>query len=170
MSDSESLFESETNAFDGESSNNQWDTNSEAISLNAEGKEDTDVEILGEGPSSVPTHGIDKGFMTRQLVPLAMVYCEGSRAGLGQHCEFQMGGTRVPEEHTSHQSETSTSGRGEPSAEPVSLPRVTIVHRGNPRVPLGVPKENLFGVDYLEPNRITEREIAKYLAEYYIPN
>lgn len=63
------------------------------------------------------------------------------------------------EEHTGHQSKISTS-----------LPRVTIVHKGNPRVPIGVPKENLFGVDYLEPNQMTERELAKLRARYCIPN
>ncbi|CAL9021502.1 unnamed protein product [Prunus brigantina] len=60
-----SPFESEPNAFDGESSDDQWDTNSEAVSLDAKGGEDTNVEILGEGPSSVPTHGIGKGLMTK---------------------------------------------------------------------------------------------------------
>ncbi|CAL8992881.1 unnamed protein product [Prunus brigantina] len=35
---------------------------------------------------------------------------------------------------------------------------------------MGIPKEHLFGVDYLEPNRITEREIGKYRAEYFIPD
>ncbi|CAL2228784.1 unnamed protein product [Prunus armeniaca] len=34
---------------------------------------------------------------------------------------------------------------------------------------MGVPKENLFSVDYLGPNKISEREIAKYRAEYRIP-
>ncbi|CAL9022214.1 unnamed protein product, partial [Prunus brigantina] len=71
--------------------------------------------------------------MTRQPVPLVVVYSDGSHASVGQHCEFQMGDTRVPDEHTSHQSETSTSGREEATTEPISQPRVTIVHRGNPR-------------------------------------
>ncbi|CAL8162418.1 unnamed protein product [Prunus armeniaca] len=102
MFDSESLFESEPNAFDGESSDDQRGTSSEAVSLDAKGGKDTDVEILGEGPSSVPTHDIGKGLMTKQPVPLVVVYRDGSHAGLGQHGEFQMGGTRVPEEHTSH--------------------------------------------------------------------
>ncbi|CAL8112744.1 unnamed protein product [Prunus armeniaca] len=35
---------------------------------------------------------------------------------------------------------------------------------------MGVPKELVFGVDYLEPNRITEKEIAKFRAEYFIPD
>ncbi|CAL8114511.1 unnamed protein product [Prunus armeniaca] len=81
-----------------------------------------------------------------------------------------MGDTRVSEEHTSHQSEASTSSRGEPSAEPSSRPRVSVVYPNNPRVPIGVPKEHLFDVDYLEPNKITEREIAKYRAEFFILN
>lgn len=33
-----------------------------------------------------------------------------------------------------------------------------------------MPKEPLFGVDYLGPNKITEQEIAKYRAEYRIPD
>ncbi|CAL2239558.1 unnamed protein product [Prunus armeniaca] len=88
MSDSKSPFEREPNAFDGESLDDQWDTSSEAISLGAEGGEDTYVEILGEGPSSVPTHCIRKGLMTRQPVPLAMVYHDGSHVGVNQHYEF----------------------------------------------------------------------------------
>ncbi|CAL2256550.1 unnamed protein product [Prunus armeniaca] len=58
-----------------------------------------------------------------------------------------MGDTRVPDKHTSHQSETSTFGRGEATAKPFSQARVSIVHRGNPRVLIGMPKEHLFGVD-----------------------
>ncbi|CAL9029141.1 unnamed protein product [Prunus brigantina] len=108
--------------------------------------------------------------MTRQSVLLVMVYKDGSHADVHQHCELQMGDTRVLDEYTSQQSKTSTSGRGEPTTEPISQPRVTIVHRGNPRVPIGVPKENLFGVDYLEPNKMTERELAKIRAEYFIPD
>ncbi|CAL9021039.1 unnamed protein product, partial [Prunus brigantina] len=170
MSDSESPFEREPNAFDGESSDDQWDTSSEAVSLNAECGEDTDVEILSEGPSSVPTHIIGKGLMTKQPVPLAVVYRDDSRAGVDQHYKFQMGDTRVPGEHTCDQLGTSTSGRGEEATDPTPQPRVTIVHRGNHKVPIGVLKKNLFGVDYLEPNMMTERELAKIHVEYLIPN
>ncbi|CAL9020942.1 unnamed protein product [Prunus brigantina] len=170
MSDSESPFEREPNAFDGESSDDQWDTSSEAVSLNAECGEDTDVEILSEGPSSVPTHSIGKGLMTKQPVPLAVVYRDGRRAGVDQHYKFQMGDTRVPGEHTCDQLGTSTSGRGEEATDPTPQPRVTIVHRGNHKVPIGVLKKNLFGVDYLEPNMMTERELAKIHVEYLIPN
>ncbi|CAL2266620.1 unnamed protein product [Prunus armeniaca] len=81
ISDSESPFEREPNAFDGESLNDQWDTNSEAVSLDAEGGEDTDVKIVSEGTSYVPTYGIRKGLMKRQPVPLAVVYSDGSHAG-----------------------------------------------------------------------------------------
>ncbi|CAL2253393.1 unnamed protein product [Prunus armeniaca] len=113
MSDSESPFESELNAFDRESSDDLFDTNSEAMSLDAEAGEDSDVEIIDEGASSVPTHDIGNGLMTRQLVPLAMVYRDGSHVDMGQHCESSAG----------HQSETSTSGRGEAAAEPSPYPR-----------------------------------------------
>lgn len=106
--------------------------------------------------------------MTKQPMLLAVVYCDDSHVGMGQHCDFQIGDGRMPELHTGQQSEASTSGRLEPSAEPSTLPRVSVVYPNNPRVPTSVPKENLFEVDYLEPNKITEREIAKYRAEYCI--
>ncbi|CAL2277636.1 unnamed protein product [Prunus armeniaca] len=82
MSDSESLFESEPNAFDGESSDGLFDSDNEAVGPDAEDGEDTDVEILGEGPSSVPIHGIGKGLMTKQPVPLAVVYGDGRHVGI----------------------------------------------------------------------------------------
>ncbi|CAL8999814.1 unnamed protein product [Prunus brigantina] len=135
MSDSKSPFESEPNAFEGESSDGLFDSNSEAVSLGAEDGEDTDVEILGECPSSVPTHGIGKGLMTQHPMSLAVVYRNGTYL----------------------------------VAEPSSCPRVSVVFPNNPRVPIGVLKENLFSVDYLGPNKITKREIAKYRAEYCIP-
>ncbi|CAL8174240.1 unnamed protein product [Prunus armeniaca] len=77
---------------------------------------------------------------------------------LDQHCESSAG----------QQPKASTSGRGEAANGPSPCPRVSVVFPSNPRVLVGVPKEHLFGVDYLEPNKITEREIAKYRAEYLI--
>ncbi|CAL2228809.1 unnamed protein product [Prunus armeniaca] len=158
MSDSESFSEREPNAFDGESSDGLFNSDNEAVSPAAEGGSDTDVEILGEGPSSVPSHGIGKGLVTAP-VPLSIVYSDGRHVGLGMPAGTSAG----------RRSKTSTSGRGESAAEPSSRPRVSVVYPSNPRVPTGVPKENLFGVDYLGPNKITEREIAKYRAEYRIP-
>lgn len=67
-----------------------------------------------------------------------------------------MSDTRALEHHASYQSETSTSGRGYAIAESSAQPVVTIVHWGNPRIPLGQPKEHLFGVDYIEPNKVIE--------------
>ncbi|CAL2246709.1 unnamed protein product [Prunus armeniaca] len=130
MSDSESYSEREPNAFDEESSDGLFDSDGEAAGPDVEGGSDTDVEILGEGPSFIPTHG-----------------ASGSR-----------------------QSEPSTSGRGESVVRPPSGPRVSVVYPSNPRVPMGVPKENLFGVDYLGPNKITDQEIAKLRVEYRIPD
>ncbi|KAH0996423.1 hypothetical protein GBA52_020287 [Prunus armeniaca] len=98
--------------------------------------------------------------MTRQPVLLAVVYRDGSHTGVVRHYESSTG----------HQSETSIFGRGETAAQPSSHPRVSVVYLENPRVPIGVAKENLFGVDYLEPNMITEKEIAKYRTEYCIPD
>lgn len=106
--------------------------------------------------------------MTQHHMLLDVVYRDGRYVG-GDLCyEFQTEDLRMPKDHTSHQSKASTSGRGELVAEPSSRPRVSVVFP-NPRVPIGVLKENLFGVDYLGPNKITEREIAKYRAEYCIP-
>ncbi|CAL8136339.1 unnamed protein product [Prunus armeniaca] len=159
MSDSESFSEREPNVFDEESLEGLFDSDGEAAGPDAEDGSDTDVEILGEGPSSIPIHGIGKGLMTAP-VPLSIVYSDGRHVGLGMPGEAS----------ASRQSETSISGRGESAAEPSSRPRVSIVYPSNPRVPMGVPKENLFGVDYLGPNKITEREIAKYRAKYRIPD
>ncbi|CAL8089454.1 unnamed protein product [Prunus armeniaca] len=159
MSDSESLSEREPNAFGNESSDGLFDSDSKAVGPNARHRSHTDVEILGEGPSSVPSHGIGNGLMTTP-VPLFIVYSDGRHVGQALPGETSAG----------RQSEASTSGHEESAAEPSSRPRVSVVFPSNPRVPIGVPKEHLFGVDYLEPNRITEREIAKYRAEYFIPD
>ncbi|CAL8174222.1 unnamed protein product [Prunus armeniaca] len=159
MFDSKSFSEREPNAFDEESSDGLFDSDGEAAGPDAEGGSDTDVEILGEGPSSIPTHDVGKGLMTAP-VPLSIVYSDGRHVGLGMPGEAS----------GSRQSETSTSGRGESAVEPSSGPRVSVVYPSNPRVPMGVPKENLFGVDYLGPDKITEREIAKFRAEYRIPD
>ncbi|CAL9022366.1 unnamed protein product, partial [Prunus brigantina] len=159
MSDRESYPEREPNAFDGESSDGLFNSDNEAVGPDAEDGSDTDVEIIGEGSQSVPSHGIGKGLMTAPI-PLSIVYSDGRRVGLAAPGESSAG----------HQSEPSTSGRGASSAEPSSQPRVSVLFPDHDRVPMGVPKEHVFGVDYLEPNRITEREIAKYRAEYFIPD
>ncbi|CAL2238407.1 unnamed protein product [Prunus armeniaca] len=149
----------QTKMFDEESSEGLFDSDGEAAGPDAEDGSDTDIEILGEGPSSVPIHGIGKGLMTAP-VPLSIVYSDGRHVGLGAPGEAS----------ASRQSEASTSGHGESAAEPSPRPRVSIVYPSNPRVPMGVPKELVFGVDYFEPNRITEREIARFRAEYFIPD
>ncbi|CAL2272494.1 unnamed protein product [Prunus armeniaca] len=113
MSDSESFSEREPNAFDEESSESLFDSDVEAAGPDAEEGSDTDVEILGERPSSVPIHGIGKGLMTAP-VPLSIVYSDGRHVGLGAPGDAS----------GSHQPEASTSGRGEPAAEPSNQPRV----------------------------------------------
>ncbi|KAI5311361.1 hypothetical protein L3X38_000402, partial [Prunus dulcis] len=105
MSDSESPFRNEPNAFDGELSSG-WDTSSEAVSLGAEGVEDTDDELFGEEVQSAPVHGVGKGLMTGQPLPLVAVYKDGTRVG-----PFD------------NQPVASTSGRSEGTAGP-SRPRV----------------------------------------------
>ncbi|CAL9010745.1 unnamed protein product [Prunus brigantina] len=159
MSDSESGSEREPNAYEGESSDGLFDTDSGGVAPDAEDGSDTDVEIIGECPSSAPSHGIGKGFMTAP-VPLTIVYTDGRQVVPGVSGETSVG----------QQPEASTSGRGTSPAEPPSRPRVSFVFPSNPRVPMGVPKEHLFGVDYLEPNRITEVDIARFRKEYFIPD
>ncbi|KAI5324190.1 hypothetical protein L3X38_033263 [Prunus dulcis] len=78
--------------------------------------------------------------------------------------------TRVPDRHANYHSETSTSGRGDLAAESSSRPVVTVVRQGSFKVPLGQSKAPLFGVDYLEPNKITEAKLTKHRSEYLIPN
>ncbi|CAL9004919.1 unnamed protein product, partial [Prunus brigantina] len=159
MSDSESGSEREPNAYKGESSDGMFDTDSGGVAPDAEDGSDTDIEIIGECSSSAPSHGIGKGFMTAP-VPLTIVYADGRQVGPGVPGMTSAG----------QQPKASTSGRGESVAEPSSRPRVSVVFPSNPKVPMGVPKEHLIGVDYLEPNKITELEIAKYRREYFIPD
>ncbi|CAL9000862.1 unnamed protein product [Prunus brigantina] len=159
MSDSESGYERDPNAYEGESSDGLFDTDSGGVAPDAEDGSDTDVKIIGECSSSAPSYGIRKGFMTAP-VPLTIVYADGRQVVPGVNGETNVG----------QQPEASTSGRGESAAEPSSRPRVSVVFPSNPRVLMGVPKDHLFGVDYLEPNRITEVDIAKFRKEYFIPD
>ncbi|CAL8112778.1 unnamed protein product [Prunus armeniaca] len=126
MSDSESFSEREPNAFDEELSDGLFDSDGEEAGPDAEGGSDIDVEILGEGPSSIPTHGVGKGLMTAP-VPLSIVYSDGRHVGLGMPGEAS----------GSRQSETSTSGRGESAAKPPSGPRVSVVYPSNLGCPWG---------------------------------
>ncbi|KAL6284824.1 hypothetical protein ACE6H2_015753 [Prunus campanulata] len=168
MSDSESGFESEPNAFEDESPDRRRDTESEEVGQATESDSDSEVEVVGETIRPVPTHGIGKGLMTSQPLPLATVYSDGRQVGLGPSSEPRED-VRMPEASSSYRPEASTSGRGETS-EPVTLPRVTIVNSGNQRVPMGVSREQLFDVDYLPPNKLTYRELAKIRAEFMIPH
>ncbi|CAL9000934.1 unnamed protein product, partial [Prunus brigantina] len=164
MSDIESGFESgsesgEPNAYEGESSDGLFDADSWEVVPDAEDGSDSEVEVLGERPISAPSHGVGKGFMTAP-VPLTIVYADGRQVR-----PSVPGVTSVAQ-----QPEASTSGRGESVAGPSSRPKVSVVFPDNPRVPMGVPKELVFGVDYLPPNKITDLEIAKYRRQYLIPD
>ncbi|CAL9020897.1 unnamed protein product [Prunus brigantina] len=69
----------------------------------------------------------------------------------------------------------STSGRRAGEAEEdvtVADPGqgVLTVVRGPQRIPMAEPNEIVFGVDYLEPNIMTEAELAKIRALYNIPD
>lgn len=167
MSDSESQFGSEPNAFDGDSSDGQIGT--ESASLSWESAE-AEVEVVVQKTKAVPSMGREEMRPTAEAVPLAIVPCGVDCASTSQYCEFLMNDTHRPERHVSYQSEASTSGRVDAAAEASSTPIVTVVRPGNPRMPMGEPQDVLFGVDYLGPNHITERELNKYRAEFKIPD
>ncbi|KAL6279516.1 hypothetical protein ACE6H2_016397 [Prunus campanulata] len=169
MSDSESGFESEPNAFENESPNRERASDGDESGQDTDSDSGSEVEVVGERLRAAPTHGIGKGLMTSQPLPLAVVYTDGRQVGLGPRSEPREEEIRVPEASSSHRAEASTSGRGE-SSETAPMPRVTIVSSGNPRVPMGVAKEQRFDVDYLPPNKLTYRELAKIRAEYMIPH
>ncbi|CAL9017677.1 unnamed protein product [Prunus brigantina] len=85
MSDIESGFESgsesgEPNAYEGESSDGLFDTDSGVVAPDAEDGSDSEVEVLGECSGSAPSHGVGKGFMTAPA-PLMIVYADGRQVG-----------------------------------------------------------------------------------------
>ncbi|CAL9024378.1 unnamed protein product, partial [Prunus brigantina] len=125
MSDSESLFESEPNTLDGESSDNRQETDREALDLDSAESKDAEVVVIEERAKVAP-----------------------SVAGVMD--------TRVLDRHVSYHSEAFIAGHGEATVDSSSRPLVTLVQQGNPRVPMRPPKELLFRVDYLDPNKITE--------------
>ncbi|KAI5313073.1 hypothetical protein L3X38_042247 [Prunus dulcis] len=145
MSDSESRYDSEPKAFDGESSDDRRGTSSEALSFGSADSEDTEIEVVGERVHPIPTHGKGKGLMMGQPVPLATVSYGTQSASASQYCEFLMRDTRALEQQASYQSKTLTSGRGDAATESLVRLIVTIVHRGNPRILLGQPMVHLFG-------------------------
>lgn len=99
-------------------------------------------------------------------MPLGTIPCSIDCASTSQYCEFLIRDTRVLDQHVNYHSEASISGGGEAAAESSSRPVVTLVQQGNPRVPMRLPKELLFGVDYLDVNKITKVELAKYRVEF----
>lgn len=141
MSNNESPFDSEPNASDGESYDDQRDTDSEALSFDSADSEDAEVEVIGERVKVVPSVSRGKVLPMDKAVPLVAVPCGDDSTSTSQYYEFLMRDTWVPDRHASFHSETSTFGRGDVAAESSSWPLVTIVQQGNPRVPLGQPTE-----------------------------
>ena len=87
----------------------------------------------------------------------------------GAGVRTEAGGTST---RVSEGGEPSTSGReAEEDVVYVAAPGqgVLRVVKGKQRIPMAKPKEPLFGVDELEPNTLTESELAKIRAEYNIP-
>ncbi|CAL9025282.1 unnamed protein product [Prunus brigantina] len=161
MSNNESRYDSEPNTFDRGSLDDRQGNSSEALSF------------VGDRVGFVPTHCRRKGLITAQPVPLVTVPYSAQSPSASQYCEFLMRDTRAPEHHASYQLETSTSGGGDVVAE--SSPRlvVTIVHRGNPRIPLGNPKDGevVFFTDMLQPIWVTDMllSMATSLGPYRLP-
>ena len=62
MSNSESQYDNEPNAFNGESSDDQRDLASEALSFDSADSEDAEVEIIGERVKAVPSFGRGRSF------------------------------------------------------------------------------------------------------------
>ncbi|CAL8167538.1 unnamed protein product [Prunus armeniaca] len=99
-------------------------------------------------------------------MPLATIPCSIDCDCISQYCKFLIRDTRVLDRHVSYHLEASISGCGEAAADSSWRPLVTLMQQRNPRVPMRPPKELLFGVDYLDPNKITEVELAKYRVEF----
>lgn len=70
--------------------------------------------------------------------------------------------------HVSYHSEISTSGLVEIAAESSSKPILVakVVCTGNLRILMRQLKGPLFGVDYLDSNKIMEKELMEYCAKY----
>lgn len=164
MSDSESQFDSEPNAFDGDSSDGNMDTESASLSW-----ESTEAEVVAKADAA-PRVGEGDLQPTAIAMPLKVVPCGIDCGSTSQYCDFLMRDTQIPDRHVSYQSETSTSGRVGAVAESSSRPSVTIVRESNPRIPIGQPRRTLFGVDYLGPNNLTERDLVTMRAEFMIPD
>lgn len=79
MSDNESRYNSEPNAFDGESSDDQTDTRSEALSFDSVDSEDNEVEIIGERVRAIPSVGKGKVLPTDRAVPCCVNYASTSQ-------------------------------------------------------------------------------------------
>lgn len=96
---------------------------------------------------------------------------EGSGSSLGV-VSAEDGGTCSPSLGVG-ESRPSTSGPGVETEEvSVAAPGegVLTVVGGRQRIPMAKPKETVYGVDHLEPNVLTEVELAAIRAEYHIPD
>ncbi|KAI5319059.1 hypothetical protein L3X38_038767 [Prunus dulcis] len=134
ISDSESTYDSESNAFDGKSSNNKRDFDNVVLNFESADSEDAKVQVVDEQIRAPPSFYRGKVLQPNPAVSFAMVSCGGACASTSQYCKFLMGDTQVPDRHASYHSETSTSGWGEAPIESSSLSAVTVVSPGNPRV------------------------------------
>lgn len=121
-----SAYDTELNAFDGESSDDQREFCSVALSFDSANSEEAEVELVSERIKVVPSFGRGKVMQSNEVVLLAVVPCGEVCASTSQYCEFLIRDMRLPDRHVSYHSETSTSARGDIPAESSSHPVVTI--------------------------------------------
>ncbi|KAI5344300.1 hypothetical protein L3X38_012177 [Prunus dulcis] len=117
-----SAYDTKPNAFDGESSDDQRESGSVALSFDSADSEEDEVELVSERIKVVPSFGRGKVVQSNEVVPLAVVPCGEVCTSTSQYCEFLTRDMQLPDRHVSYHSETSTSARGDIPAESSSHP------------------------------------------------
>ncbi|KAI5323619.1 hypothetical protein L3X38_032691 [Prunus dulcis] len=90
MSHSDFAYDTEPNAFNGESSVYQGNSGSMALSFHSASSEAAEVEVIGERVKAVPSFGRGKVLPTDRAVPLASIPCVEACISASQYCEFMM--------------------------------------------------------------------------------
>lgn len=165
MSYSKSSYDSEPNTFNGDSSDDNRDSDREALSFDS-----AEAVSIEERAKVIPSVASGDIRPTVGAVSLVVVPCSVDCANSNQYCDFFMRDTQAPKWHVSNHSEASTSRRVDVVAEVPSLSAVTIILQWNFKVSMSQPNEVLFDVDYFELNKVTKRKLAIYSVEYRIPD
>lgn len=90
MSHSDFAYDTEPNAFDGESSDDQGNSGSVALSFDSVSSEAAEIEVIGERVRAVPSFGRGKVLPIDRAVPLASIPCVEACINASQYCEFMM--------------------------------------------------------------------------------